>query len=125
MARCPYCGEEISELTVDIYRCYMITYSTRLDDKGEISQEEIDRDEEPEVVEERAYCPECGELLPLEDEDEIKAFLRGEIVLLHKDDVEIRDLIVTRDFEIIHDKGKVLIVKRGDEKWIKERLGGK
>jgi len=97
MARCPYCDAEINELIVDMCKCRGITYAFRLDDKGEVTQEEIDRDEEPEVVDVKAYCPECDELLPFKCEDEIEAFLRGEIVLIWRDDPAIGRALVVRN----------------------------
>jgi len=97
MARCPYCGAEINELIVDICKCRGATYAFRLDDKGEVTREEIDCDEEPEVVDVQAYCPECDELLPFKYEDEIEAFLRGDIVLVWKDDSALGRVLVVRN----------------------------
>jgi len=110
VSRCPFCGAEISELVVDVCRCHTITYSYCLDDKGRIEREEIDR-EEPDTLLECACCPECGEDLRFDDEDEIEAFLRGEIILAHRDDVELHGSFVIyegRRYKILHEVDGIL-----------------
>jgi predicted RNA-binding Zn-ribbon protein involved in translation (DUF1610 family) len=72
VARCPYCGNELTHLLV--YGAKIQLYNVTLSEDGELSYEFID--ESDSLENEEFYCPNCGRLLT-KDINEAKKILRG------------------------------------------------
>jgi len=112
--RCPFCGEELD---------YVIQWALEwVKNMVEFTSYGIEYSEsDPVSVEEEEYeCPACEAKLPLRDEDEVRAFSRGELEILFKEKARVKGNFALYDgkvYEIVReektDSGtEVLIAKR-------------
>jgi len=108
MAFCPFCKQEINEVTA-VYREVRhveVTAKVRLDSNHNLSynEEKIETLESLDAEEDEEYfCPKCGEILPLNSE-ELELFLEEKLLLVKESEVKVKD-----DFALL--KGKVYKIR--------------
>ena len=96
MAFCPFCKQEINEVTA-VYREVRhveVTAKVRLDPTNHnlsYKEEEIGTLEVVDVEgDEEFSCPKCRETLPLNSE-ELEQFLEGKLLLVKESEVKVKD----------------------------------
>jgi len=95
MAFCPFCKQEINEVTA-VYREVRhveVTAKVRLDSNHNLSynEEEVETLEVIDVEgDEEFSCPKCGETLPLNSE-ELELFLEEKLLLVKESEVGVKD----------------------------------
>jgi len=108
MAFCPFCKQEINEVTA-VYREVRhveVTAKVRLDSNHNLSynEEKIETLESLDAEEDEEYfCPKCREILPLNSE-ELELFLEEKLLLVKESEVKVKD-----DFAL--PKGKVYKIR--------------
>jgi len=119
MARCPFCKEEINELKAEI--------SERKVGFARLNEWEriyfCEREAYP-VGKEIYRCPKCERSLPLHNEVEAEAFLRGFLRIVPKEDIPEkksgklgRCLVDSEDrpYEVLREENGLLVVRRSLE----------
>jgi len=92
MPRCPFCNKEIDELYVEGWECAVTRYYVHLGREGKyqwLEWEQRDCEAYDSGVD-HICCPLCERALPI-SESEMEDFLKGELLLVRREEVEIID----------------------------------